>query len=259
LSIWGVLERLGLRDSTFYQDEPRTNLHQNGRLRAPVPVDRRQARQDRGQRAYQYTALDDCTRLRALRLFRQLGLRSTLAFLADVRWRFPFPIRKIQADHGSEFPLEFVLALQEAGIRHRTSALAAPSKMTRSSGVTGSMRSSGVGASLRPSRRPTWPSRTGSAPTTLTASRWPSTVRPRPRSWPDCAGRTRRIVAHVPGGLSPTSVRPGAQFRAGLNNWTRFLLSAVGAGFAWRRHGVLVRHLSLGATPTIVLYGKSLI
>src|SRR5262245_13005721 len=73
----------------------------------------------RGQRAYQYTALDDCTRVRVLRLFRYLGLRSTLAFLAEVRRRFPFAIRKIQTDHGAEFSLEFVLALQEAGIRHR--------------------------------------------------------------------------------------------------------------------------------------------
>lgn len=72
-----------------------------------------------GHRAYQYTALDDCTRLRALRLFRQLGVRSTLEFLADVRQRVPFSIRKIQTDHGAECPLEFVLALQEAGIRPR--------------------------------------------------------------------------------------------------------------------------------------------
>jgi transposase InsO family protein len=72
-----------------------------------------------GQRAYQYTALDDCTRVRVLRLFRHLGLRNTLAFLADVRRRLPFAIRKIQTDHGAEFSLEFVLALQEAGIRHR--------------------------------------------------------------------------------------------------------------------------------------------
>jgi transposase InsO family protein len=73
----------------------------------------------RGQRAYQYTALDDCTRVRVLRLFRHLGLRSTLTFLADVRRRLPFAIRKIQTDHGPEFPLEFVLAIQEAGIRHQ--------------------------------------------------------------------------------------------------------------------------------------------
>jgi len=73
----------------------------------------------RGQRAYQYTALDDCTPLRVLRLFRHLGLRSTLAFWTEVRRRFPFAIRKVQTDHGAEFSLEFVLTLQAAGIRHR--------------------------------------------------------------------------------------------------------------------------------------------
>jgi hypothetical protein len=36
-----------------------------------------------------------------------------------VRQRVPFSIRKIQTDHGAECPLEFVLALQEAGIRPR--------------------------------------------------------------------------------------------------------------------------------------------
>jgi len=36
-----------------------------------------------------------------------------------------------------------------------------------------------------------------------------------------------------------------------------FLLSAVGAGLAWRRHGdVLLRYLSIGAALTIVLYSK---
>ena len=72
-----------------------------------------------GARAYQYTALDDCTRLRVLGLARTLGVRSTLEFLAELRRRFPFPIRKIQTDHGAEFSLEFVLAVEEAGIRHR--------------------------------------------------------------------------------------------------------------------------------------------
>lgn len=73
----------------------------------------------RGQRAYQYTALDDCTRVRVLRLHRQLSLRSSLEFLAELRRRLPFPIRRIQTDHGSEFPLDFVLAVEQAGIRHR--------------------------------------------------------------------------------------------------------------------------------------------
>jgi transposase InsO family protein len=72
-----------------------------------------------GRRAYQYTALDDCTRLRILRLHRHLGLRSSLEFLAELRGRLPFPIRQIQTDHGAEFSLDFVLAVEQAGIRHR--------------------------------------------------------------------------------------------------------------------------------------------
>ena len=51
-----------------------------------------------GVRAYQNTALDDGTRLRVLGLSPTLGVRPTLAFLAEVRRRFPFPIRKIQTD-----------------------------------------------------------------------------------------------------------------------------------------------------------------
>jgi transposase InsO family protein len=72
-----------------------------------------------GQRAYQYTALDDCTRLRVLRLYRHLGLRSSLEFLTELRRRLPFPIRQIQTDHGAEFQLDFVLAVEQAGIHHR--------------------------------------------------------------------------------------------------------------------------------------------
>jgi transposase InsO family protein len=72
----------------------------------------------RGQRAYQYTALDDCTRLRVLRLFG-IWPPEHARLWAEVRRRFPFEIRKVQTDHGAEFPLAFVLTLQEAGIRHR--------------------------------------------------------------------------------------------------------------------------------------------
>jgi transposase InsO family protein len=73
----------------------------------------------RRQRFFQYTALDDCTRFRVLRLYRYLNHRSSLAFLQEVRSAMPFPIRKLQCDNGTEFPLEFALSVQEAGIRHR--------------------------------------------------------------------------------------------------------------------------------------------
>jgi transposase InsO family protein len=44
---------------------------------------------------------------------------SSLGFFAEVRKAFPFPIRQLQNDNGSEFPLAFSLSVQEAGIRHR--------------------------------------------------------------------------------------------------------------------------------------------
>ena len=72
-----------------------------------------------GAKAYQYTALDDCTRLRVLRLYRRLHVVSSLDFLGEVVRAFPFPIRKIQTDHGAEFPFTFVLAVERRGMRHR--------------------------------------------------------------------------------------------------------------------------------------------
>jgi len=70
-----------------------------------------------GTKAYQYTALDDCTRFRVLRLYRQLNVRSSQDFLAEMVRMFPFAIRKIQTDHGAEFP--FAFASPDFGSRRR--------------------------------------------------------------------------------------------------------------------------------------------
>jgi transposase InsO family protein len=72
-----------------------------------------------GRWAFQYTALDDCTRFRVLRLYRRLHHGSSLAFLTELRRAFPFPIKRVQSDHGQEFSLAFVLGVEAAGIRHR--------------------------------------------------------------------------------------------------------------------------------------------
>jgi transposase InsO family protein len=72
-----------------------------------------------GRKAYQYTAIDDCTRFRVLRLYRELNQRSSVEFLGEVRRALPFPIHKLQCDNGTEFALTFALTVQEAGIRLR--------------------------------------------------------------------------------------------------------------------------------------------
>jgi len=68
---------------------------------------------------FQYTAIDDCTRVRVLRLYRRQDHRSSLAFLRELTAAFPFQIRKIQVDNGTEFPLRFALSCQELGVRVR--------------------------------------------------------------------------------------------------------------------------------------------
>jgi transposase InsO family protein len=71
------------------------------------------------EKVFQYTALDDCTRYRVLRLYRRLNQYSSLQFLTELRGALPFPMKKLQCDNGSEFPLAFKLAVEAAGIKHR--------------------------------------------------------------------------------------------------------------------------------------------
>jgi transposase InsO family protein len=71
------------------------------------------------EKVFQYTALDDCTRLRVLRLYPRLNQHSSLQFLTELRRALPFPIKKLQCDNGAEFPLAFKLAVEANGIKHR--------------------------------------------------------------------------------------------------------------------------------------------
>ena len=71
------------------------------------------------ERVFQYTAIDDCTRYRVLRLYPRQNQYASLDFLEQVRRHLPFAMKKLQCDNGSEFPLAFKLAVEAAGIRHR--------------------------------------------------------------------------------------------------------------------------------------------
>ncbi len=65
-------------------------------------------------RSYQYTALDDCTRYRLLRLYHRCNERTGLAFLREIRSGMPFPIRKLQTGQRLRV-LPHVLPLGAAG------------------------------------------------------------------------------------------------------------------------------------------------
>jgi D-mannonate dehydratase len=46
-----------------------------------------------GAKCYQFTAIEDCTRLRVLRIYPDKTVSSSLAFLKEVINAFPFPIQ----------------------------------------------------------------------------------------------------------------------------------------------------------------------
>lgn len=73
-----------------------------------------------GQKVYQYTALDDGTRYRVLRLYPRKNRFSTLEFFHTLRRELPFLMLKLQMDNGSEFPLDFALTVQAASLRTRS-------------------------------------------------------------------------------------------------------------------------------------------
>lgn len=56
-----------------------------------------------GPKCYQFTAIDDCTRLRVLRLYPNKKAISAVEFLGHVLDTLEFPIHRIQTDWGTEF------------------------------------------------------------------------------------------------------------------------------------------------------------
>ena len=69
-------------------------------------------------RRYQYTAIDDATRIRALRIYRRHNQRSAIDFIDYVIEKFPFRIHTVRTDRGHEFQAQFHWHVEDKGIRH---------------------------------------------------------------------------------------------------------------------------------------------
>ena len=67
---------------------------------------------------YQYTAIDDASRVRALRIYAGHNQKCAIDFIDYVRGQFPFRIHTVQTDNGHEFQAQFHWHCQDLGIRH---------------------------------------------------------------------------------------------------------------------------------------------
>ncbi|TFH30928.1 MAG: hypothetical protein E4H00_04315 [Myxococcales bacterium] len=67
-------------------------------------------------RRYQYTAIDDATRVRALKIYRRHPQANAIDFINCVVEKFPFWIRTIRTDRGHEFQALFHWHVADLGM-----------------------------------------------------------------------------------------------------------------------------------------------
>jgi transposase InsO family protein len=73
---------------------------------------------DRKIRRYQYTAIDDATRIRVLKIYHRHNQKSSIDFIDYVVEKFPFRIHTVRTDRGHEWQAQFHWHVEDKGIRH---------------------------------------------------------------------------------------------------------------------------------------------
>lgn len=78
-----------------------------------------QDEEGRWVKRYQYTAIDDATRIRALKVYTRHTQANAINFLNYVIDKFPFRIHTIQTDNGHEFQSKFHWHVLDLDMHHR--------------------------------------------------------------------------------------------------------------------------------------------
>ena len=69
-------------------------------------------------RRFQYTAIDDATRVRALKIYENHNQANAIDFVDHIIEKSPFRIREIRTDNGHEFQAKFHWHVEDHGNRH---------------------------------------------------------------------------------------------------------------------------------------------
>ena len=69
-------------------------------------------------RRFQYTAIDDSTRVRALKIYPRHTQKNAIDFVNYVVEKFPFRIHTIRTDRGHEFQVLFHWHVEDQGMKH---------------------------------------------------------------------------------------------------------------------------------------------
>jgi transposase InsO family protein len=100
----------GKRWQRYEKPQPGHRLQVDVKFLERIPGTRR--------RLYQFTAIDDCTRIRVLKVYDACNQRTAIQFIDEVRRRLPFRVHVVQTDNGAEFQSQFHWHLEELDVRH---------------------------------------------------------------------------------------------------------------------------------------------
>ena len=122
--VYGVLKRNGLnrlpqsarkRTITTHRYEKQVPGHH---IQVDVKFLKFRNNQGHNIRRFQYTAIDDATRIRALKIYNQHTQQNAIDFTNYVVKKFPFRINTVRTDNGHEFQAKFHWYLADMGIQH---------------------------------------------------------------------------------------------------------------------------------------------
>jgi transposase InsO family protein len=123
--IWRILKRLDMSRLPASQ-RYRRHTERWKRYEKPLPGHRVQIdvkfiaplKGLRKKKHYQFTAIDDCTRIRVLRIYDRCDQRTAIQFVDYVFEQLPFRVEVVQTDNGAEFQARFHYHVLDAGVGH---------------------------------------------------------------------------------------------------------------------------------------------
>jgi transposase InsO family protein len=122
--VWRILKRLEMNrlpaSQRYKRHVDRWKRYEKPQPGHRVQIDVKFVAPLRGSRKkhYQYTAIDDCTRVRVLRIYDRLNQTTAIRFVDYVLEKLPFAVEVIQTDNGAEFRSRFHYHVLDAGVGH---------------------------------------------------------------------------------------------------------------------------------------------
>lgn len=111
--VWRILKRLEMNrlpsSQRYKRHTDRWKRYEKPQPGHRVQVDVKFVAPLKGSRKkhYQFTAIDDCTRLRVLRIYDRCNQTTAIQFVDYVLEKLPFGVEVIQTDNGAEFQSQF--------------------------------------------------------------------------------------------------------------------------------------------------------